>query len=112
MKLENKFKQLISEERDKIAILYAQGKGNLKCKIHMEKKFIKNISRFFIIVFPLTAWVYAPPTGSPLALNLHPRLLFIPQSYRDANPNAVGITVQEIMLFTRYEYIFNRRELK
>ncbi len=69
----SKFKQLISEERDK---------------------------------------VYAPPTGSPLALNLHPRLLFIPQSYRDANPNAVGITVQEIMMFTRYEYIFNRRELK
>ena len=33
---------------------------------------------------------------SPLALGIHPRLLFIPQSYRATHPNAVGHTVQEM----------------
>ncbi len=34
--------------------------------------------------------------NSPLALNLHPRLYLIPDSYKASNPNAYGMTVSEM----------------
>ena len=40
------------------------------------------------------AW--APPIDTPLAIKLHPRLLFIPENYRTTHPDAMGITVSEM----------------
>ncbi len=51
------------------------------------------ISNSLVFSSSLPSWV---PADSPLALGLHPRLMFIPQSYRDTHPDAVGITVQEM----------------
>lgn len=47
-----------------------------------------------INVSQVLAW--APPAGTPLAELMHPRILFVPESYKAATPNAMGYSVGEM----------------
>ena len=49
-----------------------------------------------IMLLTASAWGWEPPVGSPMANSEHPRILFITDSHRAANPSAPGMTVQEM----------------
>ncbi len=62
----------------------------------MKEFFIRIILFCIIVLLPYVAFGWTPPSGSPLANGDHPRLMFITDSHRTANPNAPGMTVSEM----------------
>jgi hypothetical protein len=55
-----------------------------------------NIVFLYFMLLSLNASAWTPPLDTPLGGGLHPRFLFIPDSYRVSHPEAPGYTVQEM----------------
>jgi len=50
----------------------------------------------FLLYFPTVAYSWTPPADTPLSSGIHPRLMFIPESYRNTHSEAMGYTLSEM----------------
>ena len=50
----------------------------------------------FTIINITHAFAWTPPPNTPIALNVHPRIMFIDANYKETYPSALGLTVAEM----------------